>query len=220
MKSLPRALARLAALTLSAAALVSSAVAAPTVYFSPVAQNVALGPTATVDIFVKDLTQSVGGVGMTLNWNSSILSGFSFLADPDVKMGAAIVPNDGSGPFAVGSLVFNFVSDFPSYPTEALLFASEGSGAPLRLATVTFNTLANGLSALTLTSGVLFDFDGLVSLGAAFDTGSICVGAPAGCVGGGAGPTIPEPTTMLLVASALGLAIRRRPVVAPRIVAA
>ena len=205
MKVTHRAFWPLTALALAASTLVAPALAAPTVYFSPVNQNT-LGPTVSVDILVKDIVvgQSIGAVGMTLNWNSFVLSGNSFSVDPDSKMGVGLDPlNNNSGPLMASSLLFFFVADI-SFVDDAALGASEGSG--FKLASVTFNTVGNGLSTLTFSNANLFGFDGSTNLNARFDTGSICVGDPAGCVN-----RIPEPTTPLLVMAALGgLAFTRR----------
>lgn len=205
MKSVPRAFGSMAALALAAAMLAAPALAAPTVYFDPASQTTP-GGAVSVDIWVKDLTQSVGGVDITLNWNSAFLTGTSYTVDPQLVMGVALDPlNDGSGPIASGSLLLYFVADI-SFADEASLSASEG--ASFKLASITFNGYANGLSALTLSSASLYAFDGVSNLGATFDTGSICVSATGSCA---AGTTIPEPTTALLVATALsGLALRRR----------
>ena len=64
--------------------------------------------------------------------------------------------------------------------------------------------MADGLSALTLSNVVLSNWDGSADLlGVATNDGSVCVGSCA--------PTVPEPGSILLAATALGaLALRQR----------
>jgi hypothetical protein len=207
MKTISRTLRVLAATALAATVLLSQAVASPIVSISPVTQTIGVGGTATIDIIVSGLTQpadAVGGFSLALNYNNAILSGLSFANDPDGKMGA--LPLDLSGGFTGGGILYLdlfFVAD--ALETQASLAASEGAG--FRLATVSFTGLADGLSLLTLSDVVLSNWDGSATLaGVESRNGEVCVsstGAP--CA------TVPEPGSILLVATALGaLAIRRR----------
>ncbi|HQR12103.1 MAG TPA: PEP-CTERM sorting domain-containing protein [Casimicrobiaceae bacterium] len=204
MKTISRTLHMLAALGLAAGVLMSPAMATPIVSISPVNQTIGVGGTATIDIIVSGLTDPTGGFSLILNYNNAILSGLSFANDPDVKMGAA--PLDLSAGFTgIGVLHLDlfFVAD--AGMTEADLAASEGSG--FRLATVSFTGLADGLSPLSLADVVLSNWDGTATLdGVETRNGQVCVsstGAPCS--------TVPEPGSILLVATALGaLAIRRR----------
>ena len=80
-------------------------------------------------------------------------------------------------------------------------------GASFTLATVSFTGVADGLSPLVLSNVVLSNWDGTKTLaGVESVNGSVCVGVPGvPCV------AVPEPGTLLLVASGLtAFAIRRR----------
>lgn len=198
----------LGALAIAAATLALQAQAAPVVSFSPASQE-APGPTATVDIVVNGLTEAVGAVALTLTFDSSILSGAGFVLDPTNAMLVSNSPfNDFSLGFGVGTLSLDFTYDVGSFANGAALFAAEGGGAELKLATLTFNTVGNGLSSLSFTGLSLagyFDFinPNAANLNATGRDGSICV--PGNC------NNIPEPTTPLLVMAALGaLALSRK----------
>lgn len=201
MKTIRRTLRAMAVASLAAAAFLSPAGASPVVSIDPTDQTINVGDPASIDIIVSGLTDPVGGFSFTLSFIDTIVTGTAFANDPDTKMGA--VPLDLSGGFtgAGGSpLDIFFVADVSE--TEASLAASQGTG--FRLARVDFTGIANGLSPLTLTNVVLSNWDGSSTLpDVRVANGSICVGGDC--------PTVPEPATLLLVATALGvLALRRR----------
>ena len=200
MKTISRTLRVLAATALATTVLLSQALASPIVSISPASQTIGVGGFATIDINVSGLTDPTGGFGLTLTFNNTILSGESYTNDPDVKMGAS--PLDLSGGFSGNTLDLFFVAD-PT-ETEASLGLSEGAG--FRLATVTFKGLLDGLSPLTLSSVVLSNWNGDSTLaGVESVNGSVCVGIP-----GVPCTNAPEPGTLLLVASALGVLVLRR----------
>ncbi|MFO1270645.1 MAG: PEP-CTERM sorting domain-containing protein [Rubrivivax sp.] len=189
----------LAALALAAGAFIAQA--APVVSVNPATQNIGVGGTALVDIVVSGLTEPTGGFSLTLTFDSSIVSGVTFTNDPDGKMG--LLPLDLSGGFTGNTLDLYFVAD--ALETSSTLSASEG--ASFTLASLSFLGLIDGTSPLTLSSVVLSNWDGTATLAGVTSTnGSICVGT---CDGG---PTVPEPATALLLATALGIAgaTRRR----------
>jgi len=172
-----------------------------------------------LDIEVSGLDSStpVGAVGLTLTFNSAILQGLSYIADPGNKMGVAINPafNDIScgfgvavGPVCVatpGTFDLNLFADL-SFADNAALFAAQGTG--FTLARLTFTTVGLGLSNLDLSNIVTGDVTFLNTGANSTATGSVCVSVngQTSCRN-----SVPEPTTALLVATALGgLAIRRR----------
>lgn len=197
MNTMHRTLRGLALLALAASACLSQA--APVVSVSPATQTINVGGPASIDINVSGLTQALGGFSFVLGFNNSFLSSFGFTPNPDNKMGA--FPLDLSGGFVGGSLDVFYLADLVD--TELALATAQG--ASFRLATVSFTGLADGLSPLTLSGVALSNFTGGATVqGVTTQNGQICVGG--NCVN-----VVPEPTTMLLVATALGaLALRRR----------
>ena len=202
MKSIHRTLQRLALAALTATAFLSQAEAAPVVSINPSTQNIGVGAPGAVDIVVSGLTDPTGGFSLTLAFNSSFLTGVSFLNDPGVKMGA--LPLDLSGGFSGGSLDLFFAADASA--TFASLTAAEGSS--FTLATINFSGASAGLSPLMLSNVVLSNFDGTADLAGVTSTnGSICVGDSDCSIT----TPVPEPETYLLFAAGLAvLAARRR----------
>ena len=205
MRTIHRTLQRLALAALAATAFLSQAEAAPVVSISPASQTIGIGANAAVDIIVSglSLTDPTGGFSLTLGFNNSFVSGVSFLNDPGTKMG--LVPLDLSGGFSGASLDLFFVADASA--TLASLAAAEGTS--FTLATLSFKGIAEGLSPLTLSNVVLSNWNGDSDLaGVSAVNGSICVSANGeACVIN----AIPEPETVLLLASGLvALALRRR----------
>jgi|RhiMethySRZTD1v2_1073278.scaffolds.fasta_scaffold424334_2 hypothetical protein len=205
MKTIHRTLQRLALAAVAATAFLSQAEAAPVVSVSPASQTIGVGGNAAVNIIVSglSLTDPTGGFSLTLGFNNTFVSGVSFLNDPGHLMGLA--PLDLSGGFGGGSLDLFFVADATA--TLATLAAAEGTS--FTLATLSFMGTAAGLSPLTLSNVVLSNWNGDSTLaGVSAVNGSICVsvtGEP--CVIN----AIPEPETMLLLATGLAaLALRQR----------
>jgi MYXO-CTERM domain-containing protein len=209
MKNIYRALCSSAAVAVATITFVSQAQAAPVVYIDPVSQDVALGGTATVGIWVMNLTDPVGGVSLTLSFDDSLLAGLSYTVDPDDGMGTALDPfNDlsfGFGTPGPGDLDLFFFADFTE--TEASLAAKQGGS--FRLAEVSFLGLADGHSPLTLSNVLLSNWDGTSTLAdVTSQNGSICVGGNCN--------TVPEPSSYglaaiaLLAAGAAGRSRRRK----------
>lgn len=181
---------------------------AATISISPVSQDVMIGDPVFADIIVGDLAadESVGGVSLLLSFNDSILSGVSWTADPDDKMGVAACGFcDFSAGFAGGSgspLDLFFIAD--PLLDHAALKALQGDG--FRVARVEFTAIANGLSGLNLAASpqvgiFLSDAEGN-DLPANSRNGSVCVGG--NC-------TAPEPGLLALFGTAIGaMTVRRR----------
>ncbi len=65
---------------------------AATISISPVTQNANVGDVVNADILVSGLsaTESVGGVSLLLSFDDIVLSGLSYIVDPDAKMGRRV----------------------------------------------------------------------------------------------------------------------------------
>lgn len=193
----------LAALALAAGAWLGTAHAAPVVTIDPVTQDVAVGGNASVNIVVSNLdqpTEAIGGFSLTLSFNTTYVSGVSYVNDPGGTMG--LDPLDLSLGFAGGTLDLFFLADF--FEDEASLAAAQGGS--FTLATVEFFGVAPGLSPLTLSNVNLSYADGITTIpGVVARNGSICVG-------GDCTNQVPEPASYALVLAALGAAgmARRR----------
>lgn len=203
MNGINRKLRELALAALAATALLSQAQAAPVVSVNPSTQTIGVGDPATVDVIVSGLTQALGGFSFVLGFNNTFLSFDTSTNNPNSKMGASPVDlSFGFDPIiSNNSIDVFYLAD--QNATEAGLVGDQG--ASFTLATVNFLGSANGLSPLTLTGVVLSNFTGRAVIdGVTTRNGEICVG-------GNCAVAIPEPTSMLLVATALGvLAMRRR----------
>lgn len=200
-----RALA-LAGLVVMASA--AQALAAPIISISPASQEVPLGPGIFVDILVSGLgaSEEVGGFSLDLSFDDTILSGSSFVNDPDGKMGAGF---DFFSGFAGGVLTLAYVGeDFapfgPGPEDDAALKALQGTG--FTLARVGFTGIAPGVSPLSLAPIGAF-----LSDGQGFVLGAQAVGGQV-CVGGVPCPAqAPEPATLSLLGAGLcALVVRRR----------
>ena len=119
-------------------------------------------------------------------------------------MGAFDSSNDFSGGFSGGSLDLYYIANVAEDETSLAAL----QGASFTLATVQFDGLANGLSPLRLSEVTLSNWNGDETRPNVDRRGEICV-APAGANCNII--NVPEPTSMLLVGTALGaLALRRR----------
>jgi hypothetical protein len=171
----------------------SLARALPIVSLSPPSQDAEVGDPVSVDIRVDGLTDAIGGFSLTLDFDDEVLEGVGYTIGGALGLG-----NDESFGFAVGAGSLDLY--FTSVADESTLAAAQGTG--FILATVTFQALTDGLSPLTLLNVVLSDATGAEE---PFTQRNGDV-----CVGGDCAAPVPEPGTILLVASGLGAAISRR----------
>jgi hypothetical protein len=174
-----------------------AAEAAPILSFAPSAQSVTLGSLASVDVVISGLEQgeTIGAFDFILYWDSSILS-LSSTSFGSALGGSTIddvVPGGGGG---VGSV--NAASVSLEDPATLLLLQSGGSFTAF---TAVFNTLAVGTTSLTFGPSpfVFSDGEGLDIAGVTGGVGSVTV------TDGELAP-VPEPGTMLMMASGLGAA--------------
>jgi hypothetical protein len=188
---------------------------ASTISILPGSQTIGVGGTATVDIVVSGLAagDTVGGFSLDLGFNPAILGAAeSYTIDPGSIMGAYDPLDDFSNGFTAGNLDLFYLANLTTFPTDALLKASEGGG--FILATVNFTGLAAGVSPLTLTTAApngafLSQYDGTTILPATAVNGSVCVANPNGADGCTAA-AVPEPATLTLLGGGLAALVSRR----------
>ena len=163
--------------------------------FNPVSQSVLLGEQAIVSVQSSD--GYIGDYDFAVNFDPAILSLASVAFG--TQLGAPANSIGGS----VGA--FGTVNVFEASFLSLSGLQTAQAGMTATLFTLTFNTLAEGLSALSITPTTLGNEEGAdVLTDSRFNTGSIEVVQ-------GITPGVPEPSTFLLIAPALiGIAIRLR----------
>jgi hypothetical protein len=178
---------------------VATAEAAPVVYVEPVSQVVQLGDPFSVDIWIKNLSEAIGGFDLDLSFDATKITGAGFAADPDANFANSF---DGSGGFGVGTLNL-FLAGDPANDNLAL--------NPFRLGRIDFTATGLGNSLLTISFNDLSNVDGTAILPDSVQPGIVCV------VDQPTGPvdcqidTVPEPALLALVGAGLSaLGIRRR----------
>jgi hypothetical protein len=166
--------------------------------------NHVIGDKITVDLVVSNLGgEPIGGFFVTLDFIDTIVTGFSYTNDPDdnfsndLDLSCGFHPLGGAcgggppngGPNGLSFLDLFFVGD------------PNAQGDSFRLATITFEAIANGISPLIL-DVILSDETGLNDIEPNINNGRICVGGPC--------PVAPEPGTLALLGAALaGFGVRR-----------
>ena len=170
---------------------VAAALVALTLISQAHATTVTLGGTAlSVDINISAAPVAVGGFSLLLDYTNLTFASYSI--GTGGSLGAA--PLDLSFGDLGGTVDLFGLAD--GSITQAALYAAQNSGGAFTIAHVNF-TAGTGTPKLGLRNVGLSDFFGN---GLVFCTGAACTGA-----------AVPEPATLLLVASSLGaLALRRK----------
>lgn len=181
-----------------------------TLELTPASQAGTVGSTFVYDVWVKGLgTEPLSGYEFTLGYNSSILSaGSAFNFTEKLNLGVA---DNSVKDFQVsaGSLYF---LEF-SMLTDAEL---AGQGSDFRLLSVSFNAIAQGVTALTLTPGIFSGHSELDQFGSPLPVALTVdqVGNASATIrdGGGQQNDVPEPSILALLGLGLAgvMASRRR----------
>ncbi len=163
--------------------------------FVPSAQTVPLGAAVGVDLVISGLgdftAPSLGAFDLDATYDASVLSAASVTLTP--FLGDSIQGVDVSTPGFIDLFVISLLS-----PVELDALQPES----FVLATLSFDAIALGTSALALTQVVAGDAFG-ADLGATAGSGSITVTS--------SGTPVPEPSlTGLLLTAGLGLALTRQ----------
>ena len=168
----------------------------------PASQNKNVGDVVTADIRVSGLTalETVGAFSFLVSFSDAVLNDISYTIT-----GMGPLPADFSV-FGAGSPGNFFVlADFGI--SEPALKAIQGSA--FTLATLTFNAVAAGVSALDVSNVVLSNFDGTADLDVtSVIDGRVCVGP--NCVQ--QPPNAPEPATLFMLGGGIvaAAAVRSR----------
>lgn len=188
-----------------------TAEAAPVIKISPSSTIVGLSTGFSVDLIVEGLDdlsdEAVGGFSALLSFDESLISGVSYVIDPDDKMGAEVDLSFGFDGGAGSPLDLFFVAE--AGLNAAALSALQGTG--FRLATISFTSgVLEGLSTLRLSvfgagGAFLSDADGF-EIPATAEGGQVCVSRT------GAPCAVPEPGLLSLLATGAvtAFAARRR----------
>jgi PEP-CTERM motif len=166
-----------------------------------------VGDLISVDIVVSNLAGvDLGGFFLTLDFDDSVVTGFSYTNDPDGNFSNKLDTSCGfhplGGPCAAGNPPPNGGPNGLSF-LDLFLTGDPIAGQPdsFILASVTFEAIANGFSGLIL-DVILSNADGTQDIFPDQNNGKICVGGPC--------PVAPEPGTLALLGAALaGLGVRR-----------
>jgi PEP-CTERM motif len=197
----------LVGLTVMTLAFGARAEAVPIVSIVPASTaNVAIGAQVTVDIVVSNLAGvDLGGFFLTLDFDDTVVTGFSYTNDPDNNFANKLDTSCGfhplGGPCAAGNPPPNGGPNGLSF-LDLFLTGDPIAGQPdsFILASVTFEAIANGVSGLIL-DVILSNADGTQDIFPNMQDGKICVGGPC---------PVPEPGTLALLGAALaGLGVRR-----------
>lgn len=199
----------LTALALAASAWLAPVQAAPVISVNLSAANIQQGGILGVDINVSGLApgQALGGFDFTLNFNGALMSFSSSMTDPDTKMGDLLNPAFDFGTGLSGSSVnFGVLAGYTLPGDEPVLAALQGGG--FTMGRVELNADNLGEASFSITSFSLSSYDAVTIADVTARGAKVCISTD------GQTPcdqVIPEPTSALLAAIALGgLALTRR----------
>src|SRR5262249_18865745 len=174
-------------------ALARPALATPVVAIAPSSKTVTQGDSFTLDVSIAGAVD-LYGFQFDVEFNPLVLTATDVTEGPFLATGGSTLFFPGDFTTTPGLISFNGGS------LTGLVPGVSGGGV---LAHLSFTATQAGSSAITLSNGLFVD-SALVEIAAALVGGDVTINRST------QSPTVPEPATLMLVASGIAAAVRRR----------
>jgi len=156
----------------------------------PASQNANVGDVVNASIVLSGLTaaETVGSFAFLLSFNEAVLNETSY----SIGVGIGAAPDDFTTFGPNSPLDFWVLANL----AESEIALKAAQGAAFTLATVSFNAVAAGISALDLSSVLITNYDASAEIAVtSVVDGQVCVGPNCSTL---PPPTAPEPVSLLL----------------------